>query len=638
MGAKSVFISYSHDSSEHCERVLALSDKLRSMGVDAEVDQYHVRPEHGWPRWCEERLRPENAKYVLVICTQTYRDRVENKVAADEGRGVFWEGGIIYEYIYGDKGNTRFVPVLFPGGQEGGIPRPLKSQTLYRINTFDMSDPGFERLYRELTEQPFVIKPDLGPKIVLGTRAAPASAIATALTERPARTTFRTVATLPADIFQIDSYTPAGLIRREAGASGNESAAGPAYEQAAKATAGAPRLSLLVLPFANIGGGPEQDYFVDGVTESLTTDLSRIRGSFVIGRNTAFIYKGKPLDLRQIGRELNVRYVLEGSVQRASQRMRINVQLINAESGSHLWAERFDKPVADLFDMQDEIVARLANTLEAQLIDAESRRAERLPNPDALDLNFQGLAWVNKGITPDNFSRARSLYDRALEIDPDNVEVLAGRAWVDAVVARNFESSDTPARLAAAEDALTRALSLAPGYGYAHMIMGVVHTYTNRQESGIAHCERALALNRNLANAHGNIGLAKHFLGHPEEVEPHVHESLRLSPQDTFSYVWLMVLGSAKFILGRDDEAVPWLRRSIDTNRNFPSSHFFLAAAYAYLGRMEYARASFEAGLAFDSGFTIERARSNPLSLNPIYLKQRERYYTGLRMAGVPEK
>ena len=161
-----------------------------------------------------------------------------------------------------------------------------------------------------------------------------------------------------------------------------------------------PRLSMVVLPFANIGGGSEQEPFVDGVTESLTTDLSRIRGSFVIGRNTAFTFKGKAVDLKQIARELNVRYVLEGSVQRGGTRMRVNVQLIDAETGTHLWAERFDKPLADLFDMQDEIVARLAGALNAQLVAAEARRAEQAPNPDSMDLYFQGLAWSHKGADP----------------------------------------------------------------------------------------------------------------------------------------------------------------------------------------------------------------------------------------------
>ena len=152
-----------------------------------------------------------------------------------------------------------------------------------------------------------------------------------------------------------------------------------------------------MLPFANIGGDPEQDYFVDGVTESLTTDLSRISGAFVIGRNTAFTYKGKRVDLKQIGRELNVRYVLEGSVQRAGNRMRVNVQLIEAETGAHLWAERFDKLVADLFDMQDEIVSRLANRLGHELAVAEARRAERAVNPNSMDHYFLGQAHLKKG-------------------------------------------------------------------------------------------------------------------------------------------------------------------------------------------------------------------------------------------------
>ena len=194
-----------------------------------------------------------------------------------------------------------------------------------------------------------------------------------------------------------------------------------------------PRLSIVVLPFANIGGDPEQEHFVDGVTESLTTDLSRIRHAVVIGRNTAFTYKGKHVDLKQIGRELNVRYVLEGSVQRGGNRMRVNVQLIDAETGNHLWAERFDKPMADLFDMQDEIVARLASTLNAQLVAAEARRAEQAPTPDSMDLYFQGLARLNKGMTPDNVAQARKFFDRALSVDPDNVDALIGSARADVI-------------------------------------------------------------------------------------------------------------------------------------------------------------------------------------------------------------
>jgi TolB-like protein/class 3 adenylate cyclase len=204
-----------------------------------------------------------------------------------------------------------------------------------------------------------------------------------------------------------------------------------------------PRLSIVVLPFANLSGDPEQDYFVDGVTESLTTDLSRISGSLVIGRHTAFTYKGKAVDLKQVGRELNVRYVLEGSVQRRDSRLRVNVQLIDAETGNHLWAERFDNSVADLFDMQDEIVSRLANTLNAELIAVEARRAERSPHPDAMDLYFQGWAWSNRGITPENNARAQQFFERALLLDPCCVEALVGAAWVNVLTANNLFFGDS---------------------------------------------------------------------------------------------------------------------------------------------------------------------------------------------------
>jgi TolB-like protein len=213
----------------------------------------------------------------------------------------------------------------------------------------------------------------------------------------------------------------------------------------------APRLSMVVLPFANIGGDPEQEHFVDGVTESLTTDLSRIRSAVVIARNTAFAYKGKPLDVKVIGRELDVRYVLEGSVQRGGNRMRVNVQLIDGETGNHLWAERFDKPLADLFDMQDEIVARLAGALNAQLVTAEARGAEQAPNPDSMDLYFQGLAWFNRGATPDNLARARSFFDRALAADPDNVDALIGSAGAELLAGALVFVTDPAAAFAEAE-------------------------------------------------------------------------------------------------------------------------------------------------------------------------------------------
>ena len=280
-----------------------------------------------------------------------------------------------------------------------------------------------------------------------------------------------------------------------------------------------PRLSIVVLPFANLGGDPEQEHFVDGVTESLTTDLSRIRGAYVVARNTAFAYKSKPLDVKTIGRELNVRYVLEGSVQRGGGRMRVNVQLIDAETGNHLWAERFDKSLADLFDMQDEIVARLANALNAQLVAAEARRAEQAPNPNSMDLYFQGLAWLNKGTTPDNVAKAHGFFDRALAADPGNVDALVWSALADAVAGANAFATDPKAAFAAAEARLAKALSSVPDHALGHLYLGFVEILTKRAAQGIAECEHALELDRNLAQAHALIGLGKDLIGRAEESE-----------------------------------------------------------------------------------------------------------------------
>ena len=399
---------------------------------------------------------------------------------------------------------------------------------------------------------------------------------------------------------------------------------------------GPPRLSIVVLPFANIGGDAEQDYFVDGVTESLTTDLSRIAGAFVIGRSTAFSYKGKSPDLKQIGRELNVRYVLEGSVQRGGLRMRVNVQLIEAETGAHLWAERFDKPLADLFDMQDEIVSRLANQLQAELMDAEARRAEQTPNPDSIDLVFQGRALYNRGFAPEMLSKAREFYGRALDLDPGNVDALVGAALVD--IALSYATDDLSRFRAAAEVKLSKALSLAPNHAFAHAVMGVALCATNRIARGIEELQRALAINPNLASARAHIGAVHAYVDQAGETEAHVLEALRLSPRDRSAYNWLNHIGWSKACLGEFADAAPWFRRSIDVNHNSLFAYFNLAACLAHLGRIDEARREAEAGLAVAPNFTIRRFRAAAESDNAAYLAQRERIIEGMRLAGVPEE
>jgi TolB-like protein len=395
---------------------------------------------------------------------------------------------------------------------------------------------------------------------------------------------------------------------------------------------------LLCCLSVSLSSDPEQDFFVDGVTESLTTDLSRISGSFVIGRHTAFTYKGKSVDLKQIGCELNIRYVLEGSVQRSANRLRVNVQLVDAESGNHLWAERFDKPIADLFDMQDEIVARLANTLDAQLIEAEARRAERSPHPNSMDLYFQGRALWNKGWwTPEYLAQAQGFFKRALELDPTNLEAMVGIMCVEGILGAGFVTDEWAVHASLAEATALKVLSLAPNHAFAHFGLGVMLTATGRAAQGITELERALALDRNLAWAHVHIGKAKWCLGRGVETEAHVNEAFRLSPRDIYAFEWLTQIGLAKLQLTADAEAVSWFLRSIEASRNYPFAHFGLAAALALLGSLNEATAAAKAGLALDPHFTIRRCKGTPVNDNPAYIAGAKRLVKGLRMAGVPE-
>ena len=359
----------------------------------------------------------------------------------------------------------------------------------------------------------------------------------------------------------------------------------------------AAHLSIVVLPFTNLSGDPGQDYFADGVTENLTTDLSRLSGSFVIARNTAFTYKGKSVDAKEIGKELGVRYVLEGSVQRDQNQVRVNAQLIDAKSGGHIWAERFDKPLANLFSLQDEIVASLASQLDVELMANEARRAERTPNPNSMDLYFQGMSWFNKGRYAENMPEARGLFERALALDPGNLDALLGTAAVDLQVAAGYQTDDRPGRFAAVEATLTKVLSQSPNNALAHYLMCRVLVQSKRGAQGIAECERALALNPNLATAHAQIGLAKVFDGHPEETESH----------------------------------------ELELNPNYATGRFNLAATLVELGRIDEARAEAQTGLALNPGFTIRRYRDGAQSDNPVFLKRREQIIEDMRKAGVPE-
>jgi TolB-like protein/class 3 adenylate cyclase/Flp pilus assembly protein TadD len=411
----------------------------------------------------------------------------------------------------------------------------------------------------------------------------------------------------------------------------------PAVAISPPAPAEPKHLSMVVLQFTNLSGDPGQDYFADGITENLTTDLSRLSGSFVIARNTAFTFKGKSVDAKEIGKELGVRYVLEGSVQRDQNQVRVNAQLVDAESGGHLWAERFDKPLSNLFSMQDDIVASLASRLGVELLSSEARRAERTPNPDSMDLYFQGMEWFNKGHNPADVERARGFFERALALDPDNLDAVVGMACADAQAATGYYVDDKAERLATVETNLNRVLSHSPNNAQAHYCLGRMLVQTKRGAQGIAECERALALNLNLASAHAVIGVAKVFNGHPEETESHEREALCVSPHDSEAGIWVAYMALAKLYLGAYEEALGLYGRAKELNPNYPTGRFNMAAVLVELGRLDEAQAEVQAGLALNPGFSIRRYRAGAQSDNPVFLKGRERIIENMRKAGVPE-
>jgi tetratricopeptide (TPR) repeat protein len=250
------------------------------------------------------------------------------------------------------------------------------------------------------------------------------------------------------------------------------------------------------------------------------------------------------------------------------------------------------------------------------------------------------LAWLNRGIAPDNVSQARSSFDRALAADPGNVDALVESAIADVRASALLSVADPAAVFATAETKLAKALSSVPDHARAHLCLGIVHIQTKRAVQGIAECEHALALDRNLAYAHAMIGLGKVFIGRAEEAEAHVAEALRLSPRDTMAYTWMSFAGVASNRLGRWEQAIPWFRLSIEANRNYPITHFALGAALAKLGRMDEAHSAVKAGLALNPAFTISRARAlwTATSEDPTYLAQAELVLEGLRKAGVPEQ
>jgi adenylate cyclase len=425
------------------------------------------------------------------------------------------------------------------------------------------------------------------------------------------------------------------LIALAAGASHFLSANHTAPVATTSATTAEPaRLSIVVLPFINLSNDPNQDYFADGVTENLTTELSGVHNSFVVARNTAFSFKGKNVDARDIGRQLGVRYVLEGSVQRDGTRVRVNAQLIDAGSGAHLWADRFEEDVADLFKLQDQVVARLANSLGYELVKTEAEKNARSKSPDAVDLTMRGWALVwqepQQQRTKENNEAAKALFEQALKIDPNETDALAGDAYANMLeYARGWSNpgTDYEAKILGQAD---RAIALAPDNIWAHNAKSLYLTLSGHANEGLGAANAGLAIKPDDPPLYRARGYAELQLGRYEQAISDVRQAMRLSPRDPRIGLWLDDLGNAELGLGHFEAAVDKYHGAINAGWSAYQPYRGLAAAYALAGKMEEATSALTEARRLNPQLTVKWVQTHSADIPSLL--------NGLRKAGLPEE
>ena len=400
------------------------------------------------------------------------------------------------------------------------------------------------------------------------------------------------------------------------------------------------RLSIVVLPFANLSNDPEQQYFTDGITADLTAELSRIPDMLVISLNTAFTYKDKPVDTRQIGRELGVRYVLGGNVKRSGNRVRVTAQLIDAETDAHLWAERFDADAGDLFALQDEITSRIAVALDLELVDAAAARPVELP--DTRDYILRGRAARLKPPSRENRAEAIDLFERALSLDRQSV---AAQSWLAiALTARvlDFMSDTAAADIRWAGDLAERALAASPRSALAHFAKGQVLRAQDRYGEAMTEYETVIALSRNWANAYSHLGWCKFMTGSLEELISAQEQAIRLSPRDPQIGLFFGRIGHVHLLQSRANDAIFWYEKARNAAPAHPSFRTFLAAAYALNDNTERAAAELAEArrLVSDDRYSaIARLRAvGSWGAPNVRALFESTYFAGLRKAGVPEE
>jgi adenylate cyclase len=404
-----------------------------------------------------------------------------------------------------------------------------------------------------------------------------------------------------------------------------------------------PRVSIVVLPFTNLSSDPEQQYFADGITEDLTTDLSRIAGVLVISRNTAFTYRNKTIDTKQIGCELGVRYVLDGSVRRSANQIRINAQLIDAEKDTQLWAERFNGNTNDLFALQDEITRRIAVALNLELWRAEAARPSQHPN--AVDYIFRaGALLIGGPPSRERYAEAIALFDHALALDPRSVDAHSGLAADLASRVIDNMTDTAAADLVRAESLAGQALAAAPNSSLAHFAKGQLLRAQRRYAEAIPEYEAALSYNPNWVHALHALARCKFFTGSIEEVIPLEEQAIRLSPRDAGIGGWYHQIGLVHLVQSRTEEAVVWLEKACNTAPAHPNIRAYLASAYALAGDPDRAAAELAEArrLSVDdrhSSLPRLRAVENYEVLVPkVRALLEATYLAGLSKAGMPEE
>jgi adenylate cyclase len=391
--------------------------------------------------------------------------------------------------------------------------------------------------------------------------------------------------------------------------------------------------SIAVLPFDNLSGDPEQDYFADGIVEDIITVLSKFRWLLVIARNTTFRYKGKSVDVKQIARELDVRYLLEGSVRKAGSRVRITAQLINSVTGGHIWAERYDRELTNVFTVQDEITESVVTSIQPEIDRAEVMRARQKPpeSLDAWECVLRGR-WLVLHMTKENNSEARCFFEKALELDPNYVSALSALAYSHFVDVF-FGWSQAPGQsIGKASELVERALRLDESDPWVHCIMSLRHFILREPDKAILHGNKAVELNPSFALAHGYLGAALAYGGVPEAAIAEEFKAIRLSPRDPEIFHFFLAIGTAHFVAGRYEDAVEWAKKVIQERPDVPSGHRLLAASYGQLGQTDSAKAALEGVLRLVPGLSLDLVEKT------IFFKVREhsdRFVEGLRKAGL---